>query len=120
MRAIETTYRIEGRCRYKPMTLAAGEFIRRFLMHVLPHGFHRIRHYGFLAKASCTHNIAHARKLLPDQEPRAERPAPDRPEPSNRCPHCGGHMIIIETFARGSTPRHQPTRAMSAISIDTS
>ena len=57
-------YRIEGPARYKTMTLATGEFIRRFLMHVLPKGLHRIRHYGLLARPSCADNIARARELL--------------------------------------------------------
>src|SRR6201984_3657227 len=65
-------YRIEGRDRYMHMTLATDEFIRRFLIHVLPKGFHRIRHYGLFAKSSCADNIAHARELL--AVPNAARP----------------------------------------------
>ena len=57
-------YRIEGRDRYKRMTLATDEFIRRFLIHVLPNGFHRIRHYGLFAKGARADNIARARELL--------------------------------------------------------
>ena len=57
-------YRIEGRDRYKQMTLATFEFIRRFLIHVLPKGLHRIRHYGLLARGACAVNIARARELL--------------------------------------------------------
>src|SRR6185437_9666819 len=57
-------YRIEGRDRYKRMTLGTCEFIRRFLIHVLPKGFHRIRHYGLFAKGACADNIARARELL--------------------------------------------------------
>jgi putative transposase/transposase-like zinc-binding protein len=113
-------YRIEGRDRYKLMTLATDEFIRRFLIHVLPRGFHRIRHYGLLARPSCADNIARARQLLAIQKPQAQpADATDGNEP-HPCPHCGGRMIIIETFARGSTPRHQPTGPMIAIRIDTS
>jgi hypothetical protein len=108
-------YRIEGRDRYKLMTLATGEFIRRFLIHVLPRGFHRIRHYGLLAKAACADNIARARELLAVQKCQARNQPPTSP-----CPHCGGRMIIIETFTRGATPRHRPTGPIIAIRIDTS
>src|SRR5215831_8782105 len=113
-------YRTEGRDRYKRMTLSTDEFIRRFLIHVLPKGFHRIRHYGLLAKAACADNIARARELLAVPTPQAE-PA-DATDDNNPlpCPHCGGRMIIIETFARGSTPRHRPQGPMLAIRIDTS
>jgi Putative transposase/Transposase zinc-binding domain len=113
-------YRIEGRDRYKQMTLATDEFIRRFLIHVLPRGFHRIRHYGLLAKAACADNIARARELLAVPKRQAE-PA-DTADDNNPhpCPHCGGRMIIIETFARGSTPQHRPTGPILAIRIDTS
>jgi hypothetical protein len=119
-------YRAEGRDRLKVMTLAVDEFIRRFLIHVLPGGFHRIRHYGLLAKTSCADNIARARKLLavPNRQAEpADAGTADRNEPptlSHPCPCCGGRMIIIETFERGSTPRHQPTAPMIAIRIDTS
>jgi len=113
-------YRIEGRDRYKRMTLTADEFIRRFLIHVLPRGFHRIRHYGLLARAACADNIARAREFLAVPKPPAEpADATDGKDP-HPCPHCGGRMIIIETFARGSTPRHRPTAPMLAIRIDTS
>jgi predicted Zn-ribbon and HTH transcriptional regulator len=113
-------YRSEGHDRYKRMTLATDEFIRRFLIHVLPRGFHRIRHYGLLARAACADNIARARELLAVPTPQAQpADATDDNDPLP-CPHCGGRMIIIETFARGSMPRHRPTRPMIAISIDTS
>jgi hypothetical protein len=116
-------YRIEGRDRYKLMTLTTDEFIRRFLIHVLPKGFHRIRHYGLFAKAASTDNIARARELLPVASRQAE-PADDTdnepPTFSHPCPHCGGRMLIIETFARGSTPPHRPTAPTSPIRIDTS
>src|SRR5947209_3151230 len=112
-------YRIEGRDRYKQMTLATDEFIRRFLIHVLPKRFHRIRHYGLLAKTSGADNIARVRELLvgpkPQSEP-ADADATDHNEPA--CPCCGGRMIIIQTFPRGATPCHQPTAPM--IRIDTS
>jgi hypothetical protein len=111
-------YRIEGRDRYKRMTLTTDEFIRRFLIHVLPRGFHRIRHYGLLARAACADNIARARELLAVPKPPAE-PA-DATNNNDRCPHCSGRMIVIETFVRGSMPRHRPTGPMVAIRIDTS
>ena len=119
-------YRADGRAQCKRMTLATDEFIRRFLMHVLPKGLHRIRHYGLLARPSCADNIARARELLAvpmpqDHNTEADAVNPIEPKtPSHPCPCCGGHMIIIETFARGSTPRHRPTGPIIAIRIDTS
>jgi predicted Zn-ribbon and HTH transcriptional regulator len=112
-------YRIEGRNRYKHMTLATDEFIRRFLIHVLPKGLHRIRHYGLLAKGVCADNIARVRELLVAVNSQSEptRAAADSSKPS--CPCCGGRMIIIEVFERGATPRHRPT-APTSIRIDTS
>jgi hypothetical protein len=118
-------YRIEGAGRYKTMTLATDEFIRRFLIHVLPKGFHRIRHYGLLATGNRAANIAHARKLLamPSSPNESEPPKPAIDEPRvlpRPCPCCGGRMFIIETFARGCEPKHRPTPAPVAIRIDTS
>ena len=118
-------YRIEGPARYKTMTLATDEFIRRFLIHVLPKGFHRIRHYGLLASGNRAENIAHARELLavppPAREPERPKAAIDEPRMLPRpCPCCGGRMIVIETFARGCEPKHQPTPAPGEIRIDTS
>jgi Putative transposase/Transposase zinc-binding domain len=110
-------YRIEGRDRYKQMTLGTFEFIRRFLIHVLPKGLHRIRHYGLFAKGACADNIARARELLAVAKPDGE-PAADPGKPI--CPCCGGRMIIVEVFARGATPRHQPAAPMNRIRIDTS
>ncbi len=104
----------DGRVRQKVMTLAAHEFIRRFLIHVLPSGFHRIRHYGLFANGGRVSNIAHARELLdvpapvsePDDDQNAE---PDEPAALLQpCPCCGGRMIIIETFERGAQPRASP------------
>jgi Putative transposase/Transposase zinc-binding domain len=119
-------YRIEGRARYKTMTLPIHEFIRRFLTHVLPKGFHRIRHCGLFANGNRAANIAKARELLAAPSP-SEHPEPSEaaavdgpcvlPRP---CPCCGGRMIIIETFARGCEPKHRPTPAPAAIRIDTS
>ena len=119
-------YRIEGPGRYKTMTLPTAEFIRRFLMHVLPKGLHRIRHYGLFANGNRAANIARARELLamppPAEEPDASKPVePDElrvhPRP---CPCCGGRMLIIETFARGCEPAHRPTPTPPVIRIDTS
>jgi len=113
-------YRIEGCNRYKAMTLATHEFIRRFLIHVLPTGFHRIRHYGLFASSKRVENMARARALLVVSEPQTEpADAPNGNDP-HPCPHCGGRMIIIETFARGSMPRYRPQAPMVAIRIDTS
>ena len=107
-------YRVEGRKRYKTMTLEPHEFIRRFLTHVLPRGFHRIRHYGLFANGGRVKNIAKARELLGMAKPQPEadkaRQNQDN-EPAMLacpCPKCGGRMIIIETFERGSTPRNWP------------
>jgi Putative transposase len=119
-------YRIEGPGRWKTMTLTPHEFIRRFLMHVLPSGFHRIRHYGLLASGTCAVNIARARELIavpvsPEPPDTTETPAADEPRMLPRpCPCCGGRMFIIETFARGCQPKHRPTPASGAIRIDTS
>jgi hypothetical protein len=113
-------YRIEGRDRQKVMTLAIAEFIRRFLIHVLPQGFHRIRHYGLLASGTRADNIAKARRLLnvPATQPEAgdtDHAKANEPEPLARpCPCCGGRMVIIETFQRGSQPRYRPPSAISA------
>ena len=119
-------YRIEGPGRYKTMTLLTHEFIRRFLIHVLPKGVHRIRHYGLFANGNRAANIARARELLaapaPSEPPETSEAAPVNesrvlPRP---CPCCGGRMIIIETFARGCQPKHRTTPAPIAIRIDTS
>ncbi len=101
------------------MTLAPGEFIRRFLIrrfliHVLPPGFHRIRHYGLFANGGRTENLARARALLAMPTPDSELGDgqtinPDEPPSlSIPCPCCGGRMIIIETFERGCPPRAPP------------
>jgi len=124
-------YRVEGRARYTTMTLAAGEFIRRFLMHVLPKGFHRIRHYGIFASGRKAECIATARKLLgvplcaistvvSDPGADDEDGVHDADTVTTRCPCCGSRMIIIETFKRGQTPHHQPSPRPIVIRIDTS
>ena len=101
-----------GKAWIKPMTLAADEFIRRFLLHVLPSGFHRIRHYGFLASPGRAATIDRLRELVAAADPREQSPRSfDAPrEAANRdaariCPCCGGRMRIVETFARGAQPR---------------
>src|SRR4051794_36339505 len=111
-------YRRDGQARYRTMTLAADEFIRRFLLHVLPKGFHRIRHYGLLASVGCKVNIARARELIAAAEPPAEpATAHDTAEADGTaaercspCPCCGGRMIIVEFFERGGAPRGPPPR----------
>jgi hypothetical protein len=119
-------YRIDGPGRDKTMTLDAHEFIRRFPIHVLPKGFHRIRHYGLLASGTRAVNIARARELIadpvsPEPPDTTETPAADQARLLQRpCPHCGGRMFIIETFARGCEPKHRPTPVPAAIGIDTS
>jgi hypothetical protein len=118
-------YRAKGPERHKIMTLATDEFIRRFLIHVLPTGFHRIRHYGLLASGKRVENIQHARELLAVPVPSTKTDdvaGPDTIEPPtlSPCPCCGGRMVIIETFVRGSTPRYQPKAPTRVIRIDTS
>jgi hypothetical protein len=115
-------YRAEGRARYTTMTLDVAEFIRRFLIHVLPKGFHRIRHYGFLASAAKAASLPSAREKLNASVPHAttsDTATADADTPS-RCPCCGGRMITIETFARGKTPHHQPSPRPAVVRIDTS
>ena len=107
------------------MTLAAGEFIRRFLIHVLPSGFHRIRHYGLLASGARARNVARARQLLAHAQPCDDIAAADAPNPepkpfSHACPCCGGRMLIIEVFERGCSPRHHPTASQATVMPDTS
>ena len=116
-------YRANGRARQKVMRLAKGEFIRRFLIHVLPTGFHRIRHYGLFASGVRAQNVARARELLGAAAPREQDERPkdgDQPEPrilAHPCPCCGGRMIVIETFERGRAPRGF---SLFEIRIDTS
>ena len=90
------------------MTLATDEFIRRFLLHVLPDGFHRIRHDGLFASGARAANIARILRLLAPAFP------PDNPAPAATtsadaaCPCCGGRLVIIERFRRGETLRWRP------------
>ncbi|MDX2460995.1 MAG: IS91 family transposase [Gammaproteobacteria bacterium] len=110
-------YRVEGPDRYKTMTLPVDAFIRRFLNHVLPKRFHRIRHYGLLANGNRAANVARARELLSvpsvvlDDDGKSNNTEDkDHGEVARTpCPSCGGRMIIIETFERGCTPKHRPS-----------
>ena len=126
-------YRLEGQERYnKVMTLPAHEFIRRFLMHVLPAGFHRIRYYGFLTCQTRAKNVARIRELLTNpfipidaiKAASAEASTSAQPEepkaPEHPCPCCGSNMRIIETFLRGQQPKNRPTSGPPKNRIDTS
>jgi Putative transposase/Transposase zinc-binding domain len=119
-------YRLEGRERYGLMTLDTHEFIRRFLMHVLPQGFHRIRYYGLLTSPTRANNIAHIRALLavsliPIDAIKAATTKPEELKPpEHSCPCCGSRMRIIETFLPGQQPKHRPTPLPAKIRIDTS
>lgn len=119
-------YRIEGAARYKTMTLDVAEFIRRFLIHVLPKGFHRIRHYGLFANGCRAQSLARARELLAVTVHRADTDAPVQGDAQETnvlalpCPCCGGRMIIIETFERGCQPHYRPSASSTAVRIDTS
>ncbi len=104
-------YRINGPGRYKTMTLDTHEFIRRFLMHVLPKGQHRIRHYGLFANGNRAANIARIRELLA-----ALAPTPDTEDADTAdgprvlalpCPCCGGRLIIVDTFGPGRSPKYR-------------
>ena len=118
-------YRRKQRFRHKAMTLKTDEFIRRFLIHVLPSGFHRIRHYGLLANSGRRDNLKRARELLMDKtddEDANENGAIDStvsnetPEPVQTtyiCPDCGSPMVIIECFERGQLPRAPPARLIA-------
>jgi hypothetical protein len=112
-----------GRKWIKTMTLPAFEFLRRFLLHVLPDGFHRIRHYGFLASARRVANVARIRSLLGKGAPEesatteAEPSIPAVTEERPPCPCCGGGMRVVETFMRGRRPRLWP---IARTRIDTS
>ena len=116
-------YRADGLARRKVMTLAADEFIRRFMLHILPKGFHRIRHYGLFASTGRAANIARLRELLGSAPPAEINATPSQDEPAETvlppCPCCGGRMIVIEFFERGMQPRYrQPS--VTIIGIDTS
>ena len=107
-------YRAHGRTRYKTMTLTTDEFMRRFLLHVLPSGFHRIRHYGLLANANRKNQIATARALLHQPMPEVTAELADAHadrrsvRPTFLCRHCGAPMLVIATFARAQHIRAPP------------
>jgi hypothetical protein len=115
-------YRIKSGDRQKVMQMATPEFIRRFLIHVLPDGFHRIRHYGLLASATRKANIRTIRALVcverPDQTPASGPNAEIIPltlrEP---CPCCGGPMRIIEIFRRGQKPMSRATTGAGRMTL---
>jgi len=111
-------YRAKGRTRHKTMTLSADEFMRRFLLHVLPGGFHRIRHYGLLANAGRRDHLARARELLHVIPAATESHPPEATAaniaPTFVCPHCGAAMIIVEIFARGQPIRAPPSQRAAA------
>jgi hypothetical protein len=119
-------YRREGRERYGVMTLDTHEFIRRFLTHVLPQGFHRIRYYGLLTSPTRANNIARigallAVSLVPIDAIKAVTTKPEKLKPpEHSCPCCGSRMRIIETFLPGQQPKHRPTPLPAKIRIDTS
>jgi hypothetical protein len=111
-------YRATGKPRYKAMTLAADEFMRRFLLHVLPSGFHRIRHYGLLANGGRREHLAQARELLHVPITTAA-PTPDvapvtSVSPTFVCPHCGAAMSVVEVIARRVSIRAPPTLRVAA------
>jgi Putative transposase/Transposase zinc-binding domain len=108
-------YREHGHTRYKTMTVATPEFMRRFLLHVLPSGFHRIRHYGLLANANRKHDIAAVRELLHQPTPviAADSTAAGSMRSTFVCRHCGAPMLVIETFARAHHIRGPPTSPSS-------
>ncbi|WP_394356874.1 IS91 family transposase [Shumkonia mesophila] len=101
-------YRRDGAERQRTMTLAADEFIRRFLLHVLPKGFHRIRHYGLLAGAGRKSNLTRARELLAAPAPSETEELAPEPYSPPPCPCCGGRMVVIEIFQRDAQPRAPP------------
>ena len=101
-------YRRSGAGRQQVMTIAADEFIRRFLLHVLPRGFHRIRHYGLLASGARKDNLEQARQLLAVTPPAADDTSVEPADPRPPCPCCGGHMIIVEIIERRYQSRAPP------------
>jgi hypothetical protein len=103
------------RDRQRVMTLATDEFIRRLLLHVLPRGFHRIRHYGLLAASARKVSLARARELLAVAPPPTDEALPEETHDVRPpCPCCGGKMVVVETFARWCQPRAPPRASRSA------
>ena len=114
-------YRIDGRGRFKSMTLATHEFIRRFLIHVLPRGFHRIRHYGLLDNGGRRNNLATIRRLLvpsdsttsaicDEAQPNTEHAAAP---PTFVCRHCGKPMLIVRLLEPDPAIRAPPQRVVA-------
>jgi len=104
-------YRAKGKTRHKTMTLSPQEFMRRFLLHVLPSGFHRIRHYGLLANSNRRDNLAQARELLHATPPPPDESADDSstaPAPTFVCAHCGHAMVVLQVFLRDCSIRAPP------------
>ena len=109
-------YRVDGPRRHTTMTLATAEFIRRFLIHVLPKGQHRIRHYGFFGNGNRAANIARIRNLLGAKPPGRKDAGGERESETNQsprilglpCPCCGGRLIIVDTFVPAQHPRAPP------------
>jgi hypothetical protein len=100
-----------GKTRHKAMTLSPSEFMRRFLLHVLPGGFHRIRHYGLLANGHRRDNLALARELLHAKPPPPDECADDAsaaPVPTFVCAHCGHAMVVLQVFLRDCSIRAPP------------
>jgi hypothetical protein len=118
-------YRTDGLAQRKVMTLATDEFIRRFLLHVLPKGFHRIRHYGLFANTGRAANFARLQELLGSMPPAKASASPSQDKPTEEgtvlppCPCCGGRMIVIEFFEPGMQPRSRAP-SLAVIWIDTS
>jgi Putative transposase/Transposase zinc-binding domain len=104
-------YRAKGKTRHKAMTLGPQEFMRRFLLHVLPGGFHRIRHYGLLANSTRRDNLALARKLLHVATSPSDESADDAstaPAPTFVCARCGHAMVVLQVFLRDCSIRAPP------------
>ena len=107
-------YRRGGTDRQQVMTLPADEFIRRFLLHALPRGFHRIRHYGLLASGTRRTSLERARQLLAIAPPAADDMPEEQPDARPPCPCCGGRMVIIEIFERRYQPRAPPSLVVAS------
>ncbi len=115
-------YRVKGSGRHTTMTLATAEFIRRFLIHVLPKGQHRIRHYGFFGNGNRAANIAVIRELLRVKAPSKNQSDDDLAGSTDDqprtlalpCPCCGGRLIIVDSFVPQQQPRAPPLRTRSA------
>jgi hypothetical protein len=111
-------YRAKGHARHKTMTLGTDEFMRHFLLHVLPSGFHRIRHYGLLANSARKDNISRARELLQvtmtDNEPNGKIATDEPAQPTFACPDCGVAMVIASVLARQTQIRTPPWQRSAA------